>query len=274
MAIGWIIPVVTAIAGAITTAVQNKKNRQATEDANEAQRRFAEETMQQQREWALEDWERVSEFNSPEQQMNRLRQAGLNPNLVYGKGADNTMDAVRSVSSPSISPLAVKHDYSGIQSVINNFQNMRSAEQSIKNAKAQYDLIQAQTMEAEQDAYNKAFDVGIKTQIRDYILNQRKAESEMKQEELERYRDLTPEKIKQEAAETLRKQQEAANSEVVKRKLEAEIKNIEAGTTLRQIEENLNAIGIQKSDPIYWRMAAQIFNKIIGEKVEDIKSMQ
>ncbi len=31
-------------------------------------------------------WQRQNEYNHPMQQMQRLRQAGLNPNLVYGKG--------------------------------------------------------------------------------------------------------------------------------------------------------------------------------------------
>lgn len=35
----------------------------------------------------LEQWNRENAYNSPEQQMERLRAAGLNPNLVYGNGS-------------------------------------------------------------------------------------------------------------------------------------------------------------------------------------------
>jgi hypothetical protein len=38
---------------------------------------------QQNRRWALQDWERQNRFNSPIQQMQRFKEAGLNPNLIY-----------------------------------------------------------------------------------------------------------------------------------------------------------------------------------------------
>lgn len=49
---------------AISTAIQNKKARK----------------------WALQDWNRQNEYNHPSAQMARLREAGLNPNLIYGSG--------------------------------------------------------------------------------------------------------------------------------------------------------------------------------------------
>lgn len=47
-----------------------------------------------------EFWDIQNKYNSPEEQMNRLRQAGLNPNLVYGKGADNTASVIASSKMP------------------------------------------------------------------------------------------------------------------------------------------------------------------------------
>jgi len=35
----------------------------------------------------IQNWKMQNEYNSPAQQMQRLKEAGLNPNLVYGKGA-------------------------------------------------------------------------------------------------------------------------------------------------------------------------------------------
>lgn len=51
-----------------------------------------------QREDAMSDWNRNNAYNSPLQQMQRLREAGLNPNLVYGKGAENTAQMARAAS--------------------------------------------------------------------------------------------------------------------------------------------------------------------------------
>lgn len=52
------------------------------------QRHHALKDYKRQREDALTDFHMANAYNSPKEQMNRLREAGLNPNLVYGKGAD------------------------------------------------------------------------------------------------------------------------------------------------------------------------------------------
>lgn len=41
----------------------------------------------------LDMWNRTNYFNSPANQMKRLQQAGLNPNLIYGSGSANTGQA-------------------------------------------------------------------------------------------------------------------------------------------------------------------------------------
>jgi hypothetical protein len=43
---------------------------------------------------ALEDWNRMNAYNSPAEQMKRYKEAGLNPNLIYGQ--TNTAAPVRS----------------------------------------------------------------------------------------------------------------------------------------------------------------------------------
>lgn len=52
-------------------------------------RKYGREMYNLQRQHQLEDWHRANKYNSPVQQMQRLREAGLNPNLVYGKGGGN-----------------------------------------------------------------------------------------------------------------------------------------------------------------------------------------
>lgn len=65
-----------------------------------------------QRKDALADWNMQNAFNHPAAQMQRLREAGINPALIYGKGTDVSAGPVRSSSAPGWNPQAP--DLSGI----------------------------------------------------------------------------------------------------------------------------------------------------------------
>ena len=80
-----------AIPAAVTAAGQvlgTGINAIAQGKMNKKTRQWNEKMYAQQRTDALADWNMQNAYNSPEQQMQRLRDAGLNPNLVYGNGAE------------------------------------------------------------------------------------------------------------------------------------------------------------------------------------------
>ena len=85
----------------------------------------------------------VSDYNSPVNQMKRLEEAGLNKNLVYANGADNTQSAVGSVGSSSA------NFFSG-----HNFMNDLASYQSIVNQKATEENTKATTTKTLSDAWN------------------------------------------------------------------------------------------------------------------------
>lgn len=68
--------------GAAGTASSNSTNLQAVRETNQAQKELAEYQWEQN----IQQWKRENEYNSPQEQMNRLAQAGLNPYLVYENG--------------------------------------------------------------------------------------------------------------------------------------------------------------------------------------------
>ena len=53
---------------------------------------------------SLEMWNMNNAYNDPSAQMERLRQAGLNPNLVYGNGATTTASAPSAPQASSATP--------------------------------------------------------------------------------------------------------------------------------------------------------------------------
>lgn len=68
-------------------ALENSKNRQ-----------YNLELAKMQNAWNIEQWNRENAYNSPAAQMERMRQAGLNPDMMYGGGVSGNLAA----SSPSM----------------------------------------------------------------------------------------------------------------------------------------------------------------------------
>lgn len=91
----------------ISSAIQGFNNR--------AQRKFAQKMYNRQRADALSDWTMQNEYNAPSAQMERLKAAKLNPNLIYGTGvqASGLSGSVRASTPQSYKP-------EGIQSTVGN----------------------------------------------------------------------------------------------------------------------------------------------------------
>lgn len=95
-AIGGLVGAGASIYGANQSVKAQEKANEAnilmTRETNQANRDLAEYAYAQN----LEQWNRENAYNSPSAQMDRLVQAGLNPNLIYG----NSSAGVVSASSP------------------------------------------------------------------------------------------------------------------------------------------------------------------------------
>jgi len=75
----------SAVASTLPTLFTNKQQQNAAQKSYDMQRRDA-----------LSDWKMNNEYNSPQAQMQRFKDAGLNPNLIYGQ--TNTAQPVRSTN--------------------------------------------------------------------------------------------------------------------------------------------------------------------------------
>ena len=69
---GW-IPLAAAGVGAIADFFTQKKSRKQSRKME-----------QEARDWNKSMWDEINQYNHPIQQMARLKEAGLNPNLIYG----------------------------------------------------------------------------------------------------------------------------------------------------------------------------------------------
>jgi hypothetical protein len=82
--------VIGGIGGAAISAIGsffgNKSNRKASAEAFERESKFAREERLAQQSWIEQMYEKNNSYNSPAAQMQRMREAGLNPDLMYSRG--------------------------------------------------------------------------------------------------------------------------------------------------------------------------------------------
>lgn len=82
--------VIGGIGGAALSAIGsffgNKSNRKQSAEAFERESKFAREERLAQQQWIEQMYEKNNSYNSPAAQMQRLEDAGLNPDLMYSRG--------------------------------------------------------------------------------------------------------------------------------------------------------------------------------------------
>ena len=93
-AAGSVVPgigtAIGALGGAAISAIGNffgnKSNHKASAEAFERESKFAREERLAQQAWIEQMYEKNNSYNSPAAQMQRLKEAGLNPDLMYSRG--------------------------------------------------------------------------------------------------------------------------------------------------------------------------------------------
>jgi hypothetical protein len=105
-------------------------------------------TNRQNRKYALQDWNRQNAYNHPKQQMQRLQEAGLNPNLVYGGGATTTAQPVRSTEMqvPNVDLQKIPETLGSYQSFKNQQLENSRIQGALELQKAQKNNIEANTL--------------------------------------------------------------------------------------------------------------------------------
>lgn len=145
------IPLIAAGANILGGVLGNA----STANQNAKSRAWQEHMYDRQRTDALADWNRQNEYNNPAAQMLRFKEAGLNPNLIYGQS--NTAPSVRSSSTgtPQFNP----QNYSFIADAFNAFVHVSQLQAQTDNVKAQTELakqrakLAGQTFDFGEDSY-------------------------------------------------------------------------------------------------------------------------
>ena len=105
-------------------------------------------TNRQNRKNALSDWNRQNAYNHPTQQMQRLKEAGLNPNLVYGGGATTTAQPIKSPDAqvPNIDAQKIPETMGAFQGIKNQQLEYSRIQKAMELQDAQKKNIEANTL--------------------------------------------------------------------------------------------------------------------------------
>jgi hypothetical protein len=117
-----LIPLAASILPPVMTAITNAQNRRN----------------------ARKDWNMQNAYNDPKQQMQRLKEAGLNPNLVYGGGATTTAQPIKSPDAqvPNI-------DIQKIPETMSAYQNVQTSQLEYSRIQKAIELLDAQKKNTE-----------------------------------------------------------------------------------------------------------------------------
>lgn len=122
--------------------------------ANQARknRAFQERMYNKQVEDNRKNWEMVNEYNLPSAQLQRLKDAGLNPYLMYSEGAGNGMATVAQGGSLPSGSQGSAHFSNPFQGFTQSLAQMKLLDSQIQNIDAQTENIEAQTKDTEAHA--------------------------------------------------------------------------------------------------------------------------
>lgn len=259
----------TAI-GAISGAVQNKR-----------QREYETGVYNKQRQDALSDWQRQNEYNHPSSQMARLREAGLNPNLVYGSGSAQSPAGMVRSTEQKVSP----RQPLGLERLGDVGQNLVQTHFNTKLQQLQADQVRAQnTILVNKAAMQglEAAQISSRTSLNKFQIENSKrladasirkieanileseANTRYKTDENTRRTILTSQSVKESGERILRSESERALNPTKKAHLEAQIKDIESNVELKKFEAELNKLGMTKGDELWQRLLAKGWGDVTG----------
>lgn len=142
--IGGLGSIIGSAIGANAQRQANIRNMQLAKYQNNWQ------TAENDKAWSrsVDMWNMQNRYNSPTAQMSRLRQAGLNPNLVYGSGVTGNNAGSAPQYQPAKIQRATMEPYRGwnlgISDSVSTFMAMRQNKAQVENMEAQNKLIKEQ----------------------------------------------------------------------------------------------------------------------------------
>lgn len=280
------MPFPLALAGPLISGSSGLMDQINTERVNRQQQRYNEKWYNRQLGDNINLWRMQNEYNTPAAQMARFKEAGLNPNLIYGQG--NPGNAAQ-LSRPDLQPTQFRMNEQAFANV--GRQSLDSI-YDIQLKQAQVDNLRAQNSVIKQDAIlksaltrstltgeqQKRFDLDFASELRG-------TSADYQREKLRNLKTQTDYTLNRDVREALTNSsnisealQRIETMKIQRAKTSQEINNIKQQTRilkqderLKELELDLRRQGINPNDPMYIRVLGRVLSDFFDGAL-DIKT--
>lgn len=270
------------LGGAVNAYAQGKMNKKTI--------RYNERMYLAQRRDALADWNMQNEYNSPSAQMQRFKDAKLNPNLVYGQMTEAS--PIRSVNADGWRPEAPDYSFIGnaVGTGIGAYMDFQIKQQQLENMQAQESVLaQENALKAAQvqnvltGTERAKFDLGLVGELRQNSVDMALTALQKQQADLQYTLDENDRRASQNAATLAQAAESILTSRLLRAKtnderemIRAQIQNLKKDATLKQLDIELKRLGIQPSDALWQRALGRIIGDpgtIVPRIKEGVKAL-
>lgn len=252
---------------AVTDGINQVSNTISVANTSKKQRKWAEQQYEKQRQHALQDWNTQNAYNSPAAQMQRLKDAGLNPHLVYGNGADATSAAMpRNSDTGTWNPEAPQMPEGMAQRSLMNYYDTQFRQQQTDNLQVQRTLMEQQAIHtAAQTASTLAGTAKTKVETETLSqlqqttveaaranLNKILLDSQYTSDENKRKQELHTGNLQSLAQSIIKQRLDAAKTIQETNQIKQSVENMKLDQKLKEIEIEIRKKGGNPNDP-YWQ---------------------
>jgi hypothetical protein len=266
-------------------------NAVSTAFTNRKQRKWSEQMYNRQRDDNIAFWNMHNEYNSPAMQMKRLREAGLNPNLVYGGSSGGTAGTASPIKTPDVQQVTHRapewgNAVSGAGlTTLNALYDFEIKQAQIDNMKADNTIKMKDALLREAQFYSTLTDVERKKFDLKYDTELYKTNADIRREMHRQLKVQTDNAIREDFRRTLTTSsslQEAiarigsikaseAKTKAERQRIIADTNRIKSDTMLKQLDIELRKNGINPSDPMYIRILGRYLEGLFSET--DVESI-
>ncbi|AXH76292.1 MAG: DNA pilot protein [Microviridae sp.] len=254
---------VGGVINSISQGRQNKKNRA-----------FSEKMYDKQKVDNISFWSQQNDYNSPKAQMARFKEAGLNPNLIYGQGNSGNAGAISTPdvqAAPGRSPEWGNAITAAAGGFVNQFYDLAIKQAQTNNLQAQNEVIKQDAMLRGVQTRRGQFDLDFESELRPISaesraekLRQMKVGTDNSIQENIRRAIQSSTSVAEAAERILNMKQQRSNMGVDQlrmkldmNRMQEQIRLMQKDGKLKDLEIGLRKQGINPQDPQWTRIVGQ-----------------